>query len=173
MKIINNKTKTLVNVVLYQPEIPYNTGNIIRTCASFTANLHLIRPYGFFLNDKKMLRASIDYLNQIKLIEYDSWDDFKKIINKNDLIYFLTKKGKLCPNKINFTFNENKNIYLIFGQETNGLPEIILNQYENNTIRIPISKQSRCINLSNTVACLLYEVYRQNNFLNLEINYET
>ncbi|WP_036448816.1 tRNA (uridine(34)/cytosine(34)/5-carboxymethylaminomethyluridine(34)-2'-O)-methyltransferase TrmL [Mycoplasmoides pirum] len=164
--------QSLINIVLYKPEIPYNTGNIIRSCATFTSNLHLIRPYGFFINDKRMIRASTDYLNQINLFEHDDFQSLLNSIDENDLIYFLTKKGESRPDEINFNFNQNKKIYLVFGQETNGLPEEILNKYKNQTIRIPISNESRCLNLSNSVACLLYEIYRQNNFKDLGINYE-
>ncbi|WP_084268998.1 tRNA (uridine(34)/cytosine(34)/5-carboxymethylaminomethyluridine(34)-2'-O)-methyltransferase TrmL [Mycoplasmoides alvi] len=165
--------ESLINIVLYQPEIPYNTGNIIRSCATFKSSLHLIRPYGFFINDKRLMRASIDYLKQIHLIEHDCMNDFLNLINSDDLIFFVTKKGKLLPNQIDFSFLQNKKIYLIFGCETSGLPQEIIEKFNNLTLRIPIAKESRCLNLSNTVACLLYEVYRQNNFKNLELIYET
>lgn len=160
-----------VNIVLFQPEIPYNTGNAIRSCATFGANLHLIRPYGFFLNNKKMLRASTDYLDKIQLNEHNSFNDFMKTIQTDDLVFFLTKKGQLRPDKLDLSLQTNKNVYFVFGQETNGLPNEILDAYYKQTIRIPIANDSRCLNLSNTVACMLYEVARQNNFANLRIDY--
>lgn len=162
------KIKSKVNIVLYQPEIPFNTGNILRTCVAFNANLHLIRPYGFFLNDKRMQKASTDYWKTFKLIEHDDFNSFLKTINSNDEVYYLTKLGKKNLDQISFEINKTKALYFVFGQETKGLPKILLNKNLDKCLRIPISLKSRCLNLSNSVACLIYEVMRQNNFKGLK-----
>ena len=166
--MINNLDKIKqLNIVLYQPEIPYNTGNVARSCVAFNARLHLIRPYGFFLNDKRMIRAAVGYFEQSQLQEHDNFTSFLKTINNEDLVYFLTKEGSLNPHQIDFRFVEKKQIYLVFGQETKGLPAELLNQYKNYTVRIPVNEQLRSLNLSNSVVCLMYEVLRQNNFKGL------
>ncbi|WP_052663373.1 tRNA (uridine(34)/cytosine(34)/5-carboxymethylaminomethyluridine(34)-2'-O)-methyltransferase TrmL [[Mycoplasma] testudinis] len=156
-----------LNIVLYQPEIPYNTGNIARSCVAFNARLHLIRPYGFFLNDKRMVRAAVDYWQQAELQEHDNFDAFLKIVNQNDQIFFLTKSGKHNPHQIDFQIKNDHEIYLVFGQETKGLPANILEKYNDKTLRIPVAKELRSLNLSNSVVLLMYEVWRQNNFKDL------
>lgn len=160
--------KSKVNIVLYQPEIPFNTGNILRTCVAFKANLHLIRPYGFFLNDKRMQKASTDYWKNFKLFEHDDFNSFLKALNSNDEVYYLTKLGNKNPDQINLEITKTKDFYFVFGQETKGLPKILLNKNLDKCLRIPISLKSRCLNLSNSVACLIYEVMRQNNFKGLK-----
>ncbi len=157
-----------VNVVLFQPQIPYNTGNAIRTCAVMGANLHLIRPYGFFLSDKRMRRASADYLGAIALVEHDSFEAFAGSVEAGAAVWLLTKNGAARPDSADFSFASGKPIYLVFGKETDGLPESVLRQYPNGQIRIPMATGGRCLNLSNSVACALYEVYRQNGFRGLK-----
>ncbi|MDR2462050.1 MAG: tRNA (uridine(34)/cytosine(34)/5-carboxymethylaminomethyluridine(34)-2'-O)-methyltransferase TrmL [Mycoplasmataceae bacterium] len=158
----------MVHVVLLEPEIPENTGNIARSCIGMNAILHLIKPYGFFLTDKKLKRSGVDYWEKLKLIEHNSYEDFINTIkNKKHLIYFLTRYGKNKPNEISF---KNKNdVYIVFGKESQGIPKNILKENEIKTIRIPASKNIRSFNLSNCVAILLYEYSKQNNYEGLEI----
>ncbi len=143
-----------INVVLYHPEIPQNAGNIMRSCVAFDAKLHLIRPYGFNINDKELKRSGLDYLKYLELEEYDDFDDF---LSKNKgNFYFLTRYGNKTPKDIKWNETEN-NIYLFFGAESVGIAYDILKKYPNNLFRIPITKNVRSINLANTVAIMLYE----------------
>lgn len=164
----NVLNKSKINIVLYQPEIPFNTGNILRTCVAFNANLHLIRPYGFFLNDKRMQKASTDYWKVFTLFEHDDFNSFLKSVNYSDEIYYLTKLGKKNPDQIDLKIINKKSFYFVFGQETKGLPKKLLNKNLDKCLRLPISSKSRCLNLSNSVACMVYEVMRQNDFKDLK-----
>lgn len=151
----------MVNVVLYEPEIPENTGNIMRTCAATNAKLHLIRPLGFALYDNNVKRSGVNYLDKVDYVLYDDFDDF---CNKNDgEYYFFTRYGKKSHNEFNFE-DTNKNIYLIFGKESTGIPKEILRNNLKNCIRIPCSNNVRCLNVANSVAIALYEVMRQQNY---------
>lgn len=143
-----------INVVLYHPEIPQNAGNIMRSCVAFDATLHLIRPYGFSLNDKELKRSGLDYLKDLRLEEYDDFDDFLSK-NKGDF-YFLTRYGKKEPKDINWHENDH-DVYLFFGAESVGIAYDILKKYPNDLYRIPMTKNVRSINLSNTVAIMLYQ----------------
>lgn len=156
----------MLNIVLFEPEIPENTGNIARTCVGFNAQLHLIRPYGFFLNNKKLIRSGIDYWQSLKLYEYDDFNDFVSK-NKPQEIYYITRYGKHLPNEIKFDIN--KNTFLVFGKESSGIDKKILKENYNNTIRIPSSKNVRSMNLSNCVAIMAYEVLKQNSYNELSI----
>ena len=154
-----------INIVLFEPEIPQNTGNIIRTAAAFGCRLHTIRPYGFFLDDKRVGRSATNHLN-IELIEYDDWEEF---VTKNDVqkgnIFFFTKRGKNLPGDIDYTkFND---VYLMFGKESTGIPREILRAYPDQCIRIPMDEKMISMNISNTVAIGTYEVLRQTGFPNL------
>jgi tRNA (cytidine/uridine-2'-O-)-methyltransferase len=128
----------------------------------FNAILHLIRPYGFFLNDKNMKRSGLDYWKHLKLIEHDSYDEFIKSINNKCEIYYITKFGINKPNE--FKYDKNKDIYFVFGKETKGLPKIILEQNKSKTIFIPTTKNVRSLNLSNCVAIISYEYLKQIKF---------
>lgn len=160
-----------INVVLYEPEIPANTGNIIRTCSGLNCNLHLIRPYGFFIKDKVIKRSATNHLNLNELVEYDDWNDF---LNKTDAskenMYFFTKRGQKTPNQFVYNKPDEKNIYLVFGKESSGIPKEILKTYSNHNVRLPMSKDTISLNLSNVVAIAVYEVLRQWDFNGLEIN---
>ncbi len=158
----------MIHIVLYQPQIPQNAGNIIRTCVGFNAILHMIKPYGFVLSNSKFTRSALDYLKKIKLIEHIDYDDFISTIPKRSLVYYITRYGRNLPEKIKKPFGK-QNIYLIFGCETKGLPKKILNDNINKTIRIPISENIRCLNLSNCVAILLYQIAIKNGYKNLAI----
>lgn len=157
----------MLNIVLFEPEIPENTGNISRNCVGFNLKLHMIKPYGFILNDKYVKRAGLDYWKDLKLNEYDSWDEFEKInnISKESRIYFLSKRGKISTNDIDLKIdNINEDIYLVFGKESSGINPEIIKKYEKNIFNIPMSKNVRSFNLSNCVAIMSYEFSRQNNF---------
>lgn len=154
------------NIVLYQPEIPANTGNIARTCVGTNTRLHLIRPLGFSIDDKQVKRAGLDYWKDLDLVVWDSFEEFLE--NTEDKHYYLiTKFGE--KNYLDFDFS-NKNdeeIYFIFGRETKGLPKQFREKYNNQCLRIPMSDKVRSLNLSNTAALIIYEALRQQNFSSL------
>lgn len=157
----------MVNIVLYEPEIPQNTGNIMRTCAGTYAKLHLIGPLGFSLSDKYIKRSGVNYIQNCDYTVYDDWNDFKSR-NKNGEFYYLTRYGKKPHSDFNFEDPDNKrNIYLIFGKESTGIPKEILKENLNNCLRIPTNDNIRALNLSNCVALVLFEVLRQQNYPNL------
>ena len=158
----------MINVVLFEPEIPENTGNIMRTCAGTGAKLHLIRPLGFALNEGIVKRSAVNYMDKVNYTLYDDFDDF---VEKNPgEYYFFTRYGKKPHSEINFT-DKSKNIYLIFGKESTGIPKEILRKYLNRCIRIPCSDDIRCLNVSNCVAIAVYEVLRQQDYNDL-LRYE-
>lgn len=155
-----------IHVVLYQPEIPANTGNISRTCAATDTTLHLIRPLGFSTDDKMLKRAGIDYWEFVKIIYYDSLDEFFEK-NPDGEYFYLTKHGKKPHTSFDYS-DVNKNYYFIFGKETAGLPKELLEKNQDRCLRIPMTKNVRSLNLSNTAAILVYEALRQQNFLHLK-----
>lgn len=142
-----------LNVVLFEPEIPQNTGNIMRSCVGFHAKLHLIKPYGFALDEKHLKRARLDYFKYLEYEEYDSLDDF---LAKNEGDFFmLTRYGHKSPKEIDFS-KYDKDIYLIFGKESTGLPYDLLHQNLDNCYRIPTTDKVRSLNLSNCAAIMLF-----------------
>ncbi|MBN2540794.1 MAG: tRNA (cytidine(34)-2'-O)-methyltransferase [Bacilli bacterium] len=144
-----------LHVVLYQPEIPQNTGNIIRTCLGTNTKLHLIKPLGFKLDPKYVKRYSANHLEQADYQVYESYQDFT---NKNQgIYYFLTRYGKHTPKEFDFS-DSNQEIYLIFGRESTGIPKEILRPNLDNCIRLPANDKIRSLNLANTVAIMIYEV---------------
>ena len=154
----------MVNVVLYEPEIPENTGNIMRTCAATNAHLHLIRPLGFTLSDKVVKRSGVNYLDKVNYTLYDDYEDF---CDKNHgEYYFFTRYGKKAHSQFDFS-DKNKNIYLVFGKESTGIPKEILKSNLDRCIRIPCTDNVRCLNVSNSVAIALYEVMRQQDYPNM------
>jgi len=154
-----------VNIVLYQPEIPQNTGNIARSCGIAGSSLHLIKPYGFTINDKHLKRAGLDYWHLLDIHEYESLEEFFEK-NPDGKFYFLTTKA----NKIYTDVKYEDNCFLIFGKETAGLPQIIHNNYSERRIKIPMiqDERARSLNLSNSVAIVLFEALRQINFPNMK-----
>lgn len=152
----------MLNVVLVEPEIPQNTGNISRTCACTGTHLHLVRPYGFELSDRTVKRAGLDYWDKLILTEYDDLDEF---FRKNDggTFYYLSTKAKLRYTDVKFRDGD----FLIFGKETKGLPERLVSGNPQSALRIPMGKHLRSLNLSNSVAVVLYEALRQQNFYDL------
>ncbi len=152
----------MFNIVLFEPEIPPNTGNIIRLCSNADAILHLIQPLGFDLNEKTLRRASLDYINNDLIQIYNNFKHFLKI-NENINLYGVSTKGKKYYHHINF----KKNDFFIFGPETRGLPGEIRDIIgPDMLLRIPMASNNRSINLANTVSIVLYEAWRQNNFIN-------
>lgn len=156
-----------VNVVMVEPEIPQNTGNIARTCAALGAKLHLVHPLGFNISEKAVKRAGLDYWDKVEIEEHESFEKFleKYKPEENDM-FFVTTKGKHVYSEPEY--KKMDEVYLLFGKETKGLPEDILKKYIDKTIRIPMRPTLRSLNLSNSVAIVLYDVYRQNQFENLE-----
>ena len=154
----------MINIVLYEPEIPGNTGNIMRTCVATGAKLHLIEPLGFQLNDKTLKRSGVNYIEKL---EYTTYMDYEDFLSKNKgEFYFFTRYGKKPHTSFDYS-NENKNIYLIFGKESTGIPKEILKEHLDKCIRIPTTQDVRALNLSNCVAIATYEVLRQQNYPNL------
>jgi len=147
----------MFNIVLYQPEIPPNTGNIIRLCANTGCHLHLIEPLGFKLEDKQLRRAGLDYHEWAEVKTYQSIDELKT----DNTIYALSTKGQNLYHQAKFKAGD----YLLFGPETRGLPEDYLNELQqDHVLRLPMRQHSRSLNLSNTVAIVTYEALRQNRF---------
>lgn len=156
-----------LNIVLVEPEIPQNTGNIARTCAAIGAKLHLVYPLGFSISEKAVKRAGLDYWDKLEIEEHISFNEFlnKYKPEENDM-YFVTTKGKHVYSEPKY--EEMEEVYLLFGKETKGLPEDILQKYINKTIRIPMRETLRSLNLSNSVSIVAYEVFRHANFAGLE-----
>lgn len=150
-----------LHVVLYQPEIPANTGNIARTCVATNTALHLIRPLGFSTEDKMLKRAGLDYWKFVNVNYYDSIEDF---FSANEGEYFyLTKFGS--KNYTDFNYNQqDKEYYFIFGRETNGLPPDLIESNQNQCLRLPMTDTVRALNLSNAASIIIYEALRQQGF---------
>lgn len=155
----------MINIVLVEPEIPQNTGNIARTCAATGASLHLVKPLGFEIDDKKLKRAGLDYWNQLDIFFYDSLDDFMST-HKEEKLYFFSTKSPRCYTDVSYS----DDVYLVFGKETAGLPEKLLTANLDRCVRLPMRENLRSLNLSNTVAVAVYEVLRQNCFSGLQQN---
>ncbi|MCQ6280756.1 tRNA (uridine(34)/cytosine(34)/5-carboxymethylaminomethyluridine(34)-2'-O)-methyltransferase TrmL [Bacillus sp. EB600] len=155
-----------IHVVLYQPEIPSNTGNIARTCAATDTTLHLIRPLGFSTDDKMLKRAGLDYWEFVTIILYDSIDEFFEK-NQGGEFFYLTKFGEKPHTTFDYS-DVNKEYYFIFGRETTGLPKEIRENNRERSLRIPMTDNVRSLNLSNTAAILVYEALRQQNYRHLK-----
>ena len=152
-----------INIVLHEPEIPQNTGNIARTCAATGAALHLIRPLGFTIDDRKLKRAGLDYWHQLDITYYDGLADFYAKNPEAEVYYFSTKAPHL------YTEIEYPNpVYIMFGKETKGLPEELLHSNPDRCVRLPMREGLRSLNLSNSVAIAVYEILRQNGFADLK-----
>ena len=151
-----------INIVLHEPEIPQNTGNIARTCAATGASLHLIRPMGFEVDDKKLKRAGLDYWHQLDITYYDGLDDFMSKHPDAKLFYFSTKAPRAYT-EVNYP----DEVFLVFGKESKGLPEELLRDNRESCVRIPMRQDLRSLNLSNAAAIAVYEVFRQRDFSGL------
>ena len=152
----------MLNIVLFEPEIPQNTGNIARTCAATGARLHLIKPLGFSIEDKYLKRAGLDYWDKLELKVYENLEDFNRQ-NPTARIFYISKKARHCYSEVAYQDED----YLMFGKETKGLPEDLLKANEPDTLRIPMREGLRSLNLSNAVAIVTYEALRQLDFPNL------
>lgn len=157
----------MFNIVLYEPEIPANTGNIGRSCVATGSRLHLIEPLGFRLNEKNLKRAGMDYWADLDVTRYIDWNDFLEK-NKGAKIYMATTKGKHVYSDVKF----EPGSYIMFGKESAGIPEEILIEHPDECIRIPMIGETRSLNLSNSVAIVLYEALRQNNFESMKLEGE-
>ncbi len=156
-----------LNVVLVEPEIPQNTGNIARTCAATGAKLHLVHPLGFNISEKAVKRAGLDYWDKLEIEEHESLEKFlEKYKPEKNNMYFVTTKGKHVYSEPNF--KEMDEVFVLFGKETKGLPENLLLKYIDKTIRIPMRPTLRSLNLSNSVSIVVYDIFRQKEFEGLE-----
>lgn len=151
-----------MNIVLVEPEIPQNTGNIARTCKATGSILHIVKPMGFTIDDKKLKRAGLDYWHELDIRYYENLADFFEKCSGN--FYFCTTKASRRHSDLNFKDGD----YLVFGKETHGLPEPLLKKNYENCIRIPMAENARSLNLSNSVAIVLYEALRQLDYLTLK-----
>lgn len=149
----------MLNIVLHEPEMPANTGNIGRTCVAAGARLHLIEPLGFSINDKMVKRAGLDYWDKLDVTVYDDFNDFCER-NPGAKIYMATTKAHKTYTEVSY----EPDCYIMFGKESAGIPEEILVDHEDTCVRIPMIGDIRSLNLSNSVAIVLYEALRQNNF---------
>ena len=156
-----------LNIVLVEPEIPQNTGNIARTCAAIGAKLHLVHPLGFSISEKQVKRAGLDYWDKVEIEEHENFEKFlEKYKPEEHNMYFVTTKGKHVYSDVDYS--DMQEVFALFGKETKGLPEDILIKYIDKTIRIPMREGLRSLNLSNSVAIVAYDIFRQASFDNLQ-----
>ncbi len=154
----------MINIVLHEPEMPANTGNIGRTCVATGARLHLIEPLGFRMSDKMIKRAGMDYWDKLNVVTYACYEDFLRE-NPGAKIYMATTKSKQVYTDVHY----EQDCYIMFGKESAGIPEEILMDNKENCIRIPMLEDIRSLNLANSVAIVLYEALRQNGFANFKM----
>ena len=155
----------MLNIVLHEPEMPANTGNIGRTCVAAGARLHLIEPLGFSINDKMVKRAGLDYWDKLDVTVYDDFNDFCER-NPGAKIYMATTKAHKTYTEVSY----EPDCYIMFGKESAGIPEEILVDHEDTCVRIPMIGDIRSLNLSNSVAIVLYEALRQNHFDHMRLD---
>ena len=154
----------MINVVLYEPEIPMNTGNIMRTCAGTNVKLHLIEPLGFSLDEKSVKRSGANYIDNC---EYEIYKNYEEFLSKNKgKFYYLSRYGNKKYTDFDYS-NSNDNIYFVFGKESSGIPKEILKDNFDSCLRVPTTDKIRALNLSNTVALVIYEALRQQDFNDL------
>lgn len=154
----------MINIVLYEPEIPQNTGNIMRTCVATGAKLHLIEPLGFKIDDAHLRRSGVNYIDKL---EYKIYKNYQEFLKENEgTFYYFTRYGKKPHTSFDYS-DKDKNIYLIFGKESTGIPKEILKDHLDYCMRIPMTNNVRALNVSNAVAIVTYEVLRQQNYPNL------
>ena len=154
----------MINIVLYEPEIPGNTGNIMRTCVATNTKLHLIEPLGFSLDESKIRRSGVNYIDKLDYEVYKNFDEFKS--KNKGTYYYFTRYGHKPHTSFDYS-NQDENIYLIFGKESTGIPKEILRQDLDHCMRIPMTSNVRALNLSNCAAIVVYEVLRQQTYPNL------
>lgn len=150
------------HIVLFEPEIPQNTGNIMRTCVATGTMLHLIKPLGFSLDDAHLKRAGVNYIDKLKYQVYENFDDF---VSKNQgIYYYFTRYGKKPHSSFDYSNPGKDNLYFIFGKESTGIPKEILRRDLEHCMRIPMTAGVRALNVSNSVAIVIYEALRQQNY---------
>ena len=154
----------VINIVLFEPEIPGNTGNIMRTCVATNSKLHLIKPLGFSLEEKYIRRSGVNYIDKCNYTVYENIEDFYK--KNKGTFYYLTRYGHKPHTEFDYS-DSNENIYFIFGKESTGIPKEILKDDLNHCMRIPMTDKVRALNVSNSVAIVIYEALRQQNYPNL------
>ena len=154
----------MLNVVLFEPEIPQNTGNIMRTCVATGTKLHLIKPLGFSLDEKVVRRSGANYIDDCDYTVYENFEDF--LAKNKGKFYFLTRYGRRPHSSFDYS-NKDESIYLIFGKESTGIPKEILKDHLDTCMRIPMTDKVRALNLSNCVAIMVYEALRQQDYPNL------
>ena len=153
------------NIVLFEPEIPQNTGNIMRTCVATDTKLHLIKPLGFVIDDAHLKRSGVNYIDKLNYEIYENYADFK---SKNPgIYYYLTRYGRKPHTRFDYSNKEGKELYFIFGKESTGIPKEILKDDLDHCLRIPMTDKVRALNVSNSVAIVIYEALRQQNFNDL------
>ena len=154
----------MINIVLFEPEIPTNTGNIMRSCIASNSTLHLIKPLGFSLDDKYVKRSGVNYIDKCKYFVYENIEDF---YSKNEgTMYYLTRYGHKPHTSFDYS-NSDENIYFIFGKESTGIPPKLLKPHLDHCMRIPMTSDVRALNLSNCVAIMIYEALRQQDYNDL------
>ncbi len=155
----------MIHVVLYNPEIPQNTGNIMRTCAATNVKLHLIEPLGFSLDKKNVRRSGANYVDKTNYAVYANWEQFKE--QNQGTFYFLTRYGQKKPSDCDYS-DSTQDLYFVFGAESSGIPIEILKDNFDNCVRLPMTKEVRSLNLSNVVAIIVYEALKQQDYQELE-----
>lgn len=153
----------MIHIVLYEPEIPQNTGNISRTCAVTGCHLHLIEPLGFDISERSIRRAGLDYWKYLTVTTYKNWGEF--CAKNSGEFYYCSTKGQTCHSDVQYT--ADRDLYFVFGKESRGLPEPLLAENYDHCIRIPMQGFVRSLNLSNSVAVVVYEALRQMGYPNL------
>ena len=156
----------MIHIVLYRPEKPQNTGNIMRTCVAIHATLHIIGPITFSVENKDLQRVGMDYIDDLKMEFHPTYDDFLKS-NPDADVYYVTRYARTVYSSFDFSKKQVDDIYLMFGRESTGIPHDILKAHPDRLMRIPMVPEARSLNLSNCVALVTYEVLRQQNFPNL------
>lgn len=150
------------HIVLFEPEIPQNTGNIMRTCVATDTKLHLIKPLGFSLDEKHLIRSGVNYIDKLDYCVYENFDDFQ---SKNPgIYYYFTRYGRKTHTSFDYSNPDGKDLYFIFGKESTGIPKEILKRDLEHCMRIPMTDKVRALNLSNSCAIVIYEALRQQNY---------
>lgn len=155
----------MINIILYRPEKPQNTGNIMRTCVAINAVLHIIGPLSFSIDSKDLKRVGMDYIDDLKMVYYPTYEDFAKKF-KNSKIYYVTRYSKKVYSQFDFS-DPVEDTNIMFGRESTGIPHDVLREHQDTLMRLPMVPDARSLNLSNCVAIVAYEILRQQGFQNL------